>query len=76
VFFAPAVNTIFSCLYPFVKVSRTYNIPLFVGVEESVEKAAIDYYILGKVTLQYFKMSNPTASLDPFISRNIIELLK
>lgn len=55
VFFAPADNTVLSGLEAFVKVSRTNNIPLFVGDEGSVEKGGIatfgiDYYILGKET--------------------------
>ena len=55
VFFAPADNTVLSGLEAFVKVSRTNNIPLFVGDEGSVEKGGIatfgvDYYQLGKET--------------------------
>lgn len=55
VFFAPADNTVLSGLEAFVKVSRTNNIPLFVGDEGSVEKGGIatfgvDYYELGKET--------------------------
>jgi len=55
VFFAPADNTVLSGLEAFVKVSRTNNIPLFVGDEGSVEKGGIatfgiDYYVLGKET--------------------------
>ncbi|NPA44067.1 MAG: ABC transporter substrate-binding protein [Chlorobi bacterium] len=55
IFFAPADNTVLSGLEAFVKVSRTNNIPLFVGDEGSVEKGGIatfgvDYYELGKDT--------------------------
>ncbi len=55
VFFAPADNTVLSGLEAFVKVSRTNNIPLFVGDEGSVEKGGIatfgvDYHELGKET--------------------------
>lgn len=55
IFFAPADNTVLSGLEAFVKVSRTNNIPLFVGDEGSVEKGGIaafgiDYFELGKET--------------------------
>lgn len=55
IFFAPADNTVLSALDAYLKVSKQYHIPLFVGDEGSVEKGGIatygpDYYKLGQET--------------------------